>query len=165
MSREPPGHRLARLVVGAPGVPAPNHGCHSHSEPSRRIQARTPGGSTEQTSDAGRKTPVSWAHPVPPPLPASQRGGRLGPDPACGSQVCTEGAAPAGGARQRLPPLWPSLLQAAPPSWRRIQSRSREAGRPAGLHPQRQPAGVGGGRCRLRPLAAQSGWDRGRVPR
>ncbi|XP_026951876.1 tyrosine-protein phosphatase non-receptor type 7 isoform X1 [Sagmatias obliquidens] len=86
VSREPPGHHLARLVVGAPGVPAPNHGCHSPSEPSRRKQARTTGRSAEQTSDAGRKTPVSWAHPVPPPLPASQRGGRLGPGPACGSQ-------------------------------------------------------------------------------
>lgn len=105
VSREPPGHHLARLVVGAPGVPAPNHGCHSPSEPSRRKQARTTGRSAEQTSDAGRKTPVSWAHPVPPPLPASQRGGRLGPGPACGSQVCTEGAAPAGGARQAPSPL------------------------------------------------------------
>ena len=144
VSREPPGHRPARLVVRAPGVPAPTHGCHGPSEPSRRKQARTPGGSTERTSDAGRKTPVSLAHPVLRPLPASQRRGRLGPGPACGSQVCTEGAAPTGGARPAPSPL--AFAAPGSPSFVETASVKEPGGGEAGWAPSPASARRGGRR-------------------
>lgn len=78
-------------------------------------QARMPG-CTQQTSGAGRKTPVSCA-PGPPHLPASPWRAALA-TPAQDSQACSPVRRLAGSL-----PL-PALLQAAPPSWRQLKSRN-----------------------------------------